>query len=117
EDPYTMAAWIRPTAPTGAIVTKAFDVAEPQGHGLNLTDGKLEYNNVNKWVDEAIRIQTKRRVPLNEWHHVAVTFDGVRTADGVKLYVDGEEWPFDITVDDLNNRRASRPQPLRVGGG
>jgi len=117
EDAYSMAAWIYPTAPTGAIVTKGFDVVEPQGHALNLKDGKLEYNNVNKWVDEAIRIQTKQSLPLNEWHHVAVTSDGVRLAEGVKLYVDGKEVPYDIAVDDLNNRRGPRPQPLRIGAG
>ena len=117
EDAYSMAAWVYPTAPTGAIVTKVFDAVEPQGHALNLKDGKLEYDNVNKWVDEAIRLQTRQTLPLNEWHHVAVTFDGARTADGVKIYVDGQVWPFDILVDDLNNRRASRPQPLRIGGG
>ena len=117
EDAYSMAAWIYPTAPTGAIVTKGFDVVEPQGHALNLKDGKLEYNNVNKWVDEAIRIQTKQSIPLNEWHHVAVTSDGVRLAEGVKLYVDGKEVPYDIAVDDLNNRRGPRPQPLRIGAG
>jgi hypothetical protein len=117
EDAYSMAAWVYPTAATGAIVTKVSDTVEPQGHALNLKDGKLEYDNVNKWVDEAIRLQTKQTLPLNEWHHVAVTFDGARTAEGVKIYVDGEVWPFDIAVDDLNNRRAPRPQPLRIGGG
>ena len=117
EDAYSMAAWIYPTAPTGAIVTKGFDVVEPQGHALNLKDGKLEYNNVNKWVDEAIRVQTKQSIPLNEWHHVAVTSDGGRLAEGVKLYVDGKEVPYDIAVDDLNNRRGPRPQPLRIGAG
>ena len=118
EDAYTFAAWINATAPTGAIVTQGLRRGGAAGAiALNLKDGKLEYNNVNKWLDEAIRIQTKRTVPLNEWHHVAVTFDGARTAEGVKLYVDGEEWPFDITVDDLNNRATARPQPLRIGGG
>ena len=34
EDPYTMAAWIYSTAPTGAIVTKVPDSTEPSGHGL-----------------------------------------------------------------------------------
>jgi hypothetical protein len=32
-------------------VTKVQDVTEPNGHGLNLHDGKIEYNNVTKWVD------------------------------------------------------------------
>ena len=40
DDGYTMAAWIYPTAPNGAIVTRDEDVVEPNGHGLNLRDGQ-----------------------------------------------------------------------------
>ena len=40
DDGYTMAAWIYPTGPDGAIVTRDEDVVEPNGHGLNLRDGR-----------------------------------------------------------------------------
>jgi hypothetical protein len=49
DDAYTLAAWIYPTAPTGAIVTRDEDVVEPNGHGLNLRDGHIEYDYVTKW--------------------------------------------------------------------
>ena len=54
-----MAAWIYPTAPSGAIVTRDEDIVEPNGHGLNLRDGKIQYNYVTKWVDEGIRLRTR----------------------------------------------------------
>ena len=41
DDGYTMAAWIYPTAPNGAIVTRDEDIVEPNGHGLNLREGKI----------------------------------------------------------------------------
>ena len=32
---------------------------EPNGHGLNLRDGRIEYDYVTKWVDEGIRLRTR----------------------------------------------------------
>jgi hypothetical protein len=117
DDKYSIALWVYPTAATGALVTKASDVFEPNGHGLNLKDGKINYNYVSKWVDEGIRVQSEKTLPLNEWHHIALTYDGTRYAEGVKVYVDGEPWKWQVLLDDLNNPRPLRREPLRIGGG
>jgi hypothetical protein len=117
DDKYSISAWIHPTAPTGAIVTRAADVFEPTGHGLNLHEGKFQYNYVSKWLDEGIRLQSNRQVALNQWHHVTLTYDGSRYAEGVKLYVDGEQWSWEVLLDDLNNPRPLARQPVRIGGG
>jgi hypothetical protein len=117
DDKYSMTAWIYPTAGTGAIISKAQDVDEPLGHELVLKDGKVQYNYASKWLDEAIRVQTEKTISLNQWHQVALTYDGSRYAEGVKIYVDGEPWKFEIQVDDLNNPRPLKRYPLRIGGG
>ena len=59
DDGYTMAAWIYPVEPNGAIVTRDEDIFEPNGHGLNLRDGRIEYDYVTKWVDEGIRLRDR----------------------------------------------------------
>ena len=46
DDQYSLAAWIYPTAKTGAIVTKVQDVTEPNGHGFNLYDGTTEVGSI-----------------------------------------------------------------------
>jgi len=117
DDAYTMAAWIYPTAPSGAIVTRDEDVFEPNGHGLNLRDGRIEYDVVTKWVDEGIRLRTQKAIGLNQWHHVALTYDGSRWANGVKIYIDGEDQKLEIFVDDFNSQGAVRREPLRIGAG
>jgi hypothetical protein len=126
DDAYTIAAWIYPTAATGAIVTKVEDdvskiddlAPAPIGHGLSLRDGKIHYNNSSD-IDEAIRLLTERTVSLNQWHHVAVTYDGSRWASGVKVYVDGESWKLQVLLDDLNNPApaGARREPVRIGAG
>jgi hypothetical protein len=117
DDGYTMAAWIYPTAPNGAIVTRDEDIVEPNGHGLNLRDGRIEYDYVTKWVDEGIRLRTQKTLSLNEWHHVALTYTGSRWASGVKIYVDGEDQALEIMLDDVNSQGAVRREPLRIGAG
>jgi hypothetical protein len=117
DDPYTIAAWIYPTAPTGAIVTRDEDIFEPNGHGLNLRDGKIEYDYVTKWVDEGIRLRTEKAISLNRWHHVALTYTGSRWASGVKIYVDGEDQKLEILIDDFNSQGAVKREPLRIGAG
>ena len=44
---------------------------------------------MHRWRD-AIRVETAAVVPVDEWAHVAVTYDGSREAAGVKVYVDGK---------------------------
>jgi len=117
DDKYTLAAWIYPTNATGAIITKGPDEAEPDGHGLNLKDGKLEYDYVNDWLFDWIRVQTEKMVSLNQWHQVTLTYDGTRVAEGVKIYVDGEEWKWKILVDDLNSAKRLKREPVRIGAG
>jgi hypothetical protein len=117
DDGYTMAAWIYPTAPSGAIVTRDEDVFEPNGHGLNLRDGRIEYDYVTKWVDEGIRLRTEKTLALNQWHHVALTYTGSRWANGVKIYVDGEDQELEILLDDVNSQGPVRREPLRIGAG
>jgi uncharacterized protein DUF1553/uncharacterized protein DUF1549/concanavalin A-like lectin/glucanase superfamily protein/cytochrome c len=117
DDAYTMAAWIYPAAASGAIVTRDEDIFEPNGHGLNLRDAKIEYDYVTKWVDEGIRLRTRDAVTLNQWHHVALVYTGSRWASGVKIYVDGEDQPLEILIDDFNSQGAVKREPLRIGAG
>jgi hypothetical protein len=117
DDKYSMTSWINPSAETGAIVTRNADSFEPNGHGLNLYEGHVQYNYVSKWLDEGIRLQSRKKIKLNAWQHVALTYDGSRYAEGVKLFVDGEEWEWEVLLDDLNNPRPLARQPVRIGGG
>jgi mono/diheme cytochrome c family protein len=115
-DKFSIAAWINPAAPTGSIVTRTIDIPEGHGWGLYLKDGKLQLNLVQRWLDDALRLETEDSLPLNQLHHVLVTYDGSRVADGVHMYVDGKPQKLKILLDELNQDFASK-DPLRIGGG
>jgi Protein of unknown function (DUF1553)/Protein of unknown function (DUF1549)/Concanavalin A-like lectin/glucanases superfamily/Planctomycete cytochrome C len=123
DDAFTIAAWIYPTASTGAIVTRAADPAvgsldtDPYGQSLVLRDGKIRYNYWDS-VDEGIRLESEKTVNLNQWHHVTLVYDGTRWASGIKLYVDGQEWKWGkVLQDDMNVAapEGAQREPLRIG--
>jgi hypothetical protein len=115
-DKITLAAWIFPTAADGAILSRAKDEPEGSGYSVLLKNGKVQANLVLRWLDDAIRLETRDPIELNRWHHVAVTFDGSHFADGVKIYVDGTSRALTVNLDAMNQNFASK-EPLRIGAG
>ena len=113
---FTLSAWIYAASPTGAIVTRSQDVEEGIGYGLYLKNGKLQANFVQRWLDDALRLETVNSVPLNEWHHVAMNYDGSRMAAGVEFYLDGVRQDKKILLDELNQSFSTK-DPVRIGAG
>jgi hypothetical protein len=118
-DTFTLAAWVRPEAAGGAIVSRTTDSNEEEGYGyegygLYLKDGKVQVNLVLRWLDDALRVETKNPVRLNSWQHVLMSYDGSRLASGVKIYIDGVEQELKVLLDEMNQEfRVSKP--LRIG--
>jgi hypothetical protein len=115
-DKFTISAWIKPSAPDGAIVTRTRDEAEGPGYGMFLRGGRIQVNLVLRWLDDAGRVETRDPIELNQWHHVAFSYDGSRFTDGIKIYVDGVERALKVNLDQINQNFAVK-EPLRIGGG
>jgi Protein of unknown function (DUF1553)/Protein of unknown function (DUF1549)/Concanavalin A-like lectin/glucanases superfamily len=113
-DSFTAAAWIRPDAPDGPIITRAEDKQDAEGWGLYLVNNHLQVNLIKRKLDDSIRLQMKDPISLGEWHHVAMTYDGSRMATGVRVYVDGQPREVEIILDAINQDFATN-EPLRVG--
>ena len=114
-EPFTLAAWIYPTASDGVIVSRALagDQGE-QGWGLYLLEGKLEVNLSQRYADDGLRIESVDTLPLNEWQHVLVTYDGKRVPESFRLYVNGAAREINPLLDGINNPMRTR-EPLRIG--
>ncbi len=115
DDPFTLAAWIYATAPDGVIMSRALagDQGE-QGWGLYLVDGKVRVNLSQRWADDGVRVETRDVLPLNEWQHVLVTYDGKRIPAGFRVYVNGQSQELTPLLDGINNPMRTR-EPLRIG--
>ena len=111
-----MSARILPESPTGGIISRYQPT--PKGYGLFLVDGKLQLRIDTASISDRVRVETVVSVPLNEWTHVAATYDGSRLAHGMTLYINGEAQEPHVLIDEsLTNTRAGKDTPLRVGHG
>jgi hypothetical protein len=115
-DHFTLAAWVNPALPDGAILSRAGDKEEESGYGVYLSQGKIQVNFILRWLDDCLRVETQEPIALGKWSHVAVTYDGSRTADGIHVYVNGQPVKLKYLVDDLNQDFATK-DPLRLGAG
>jgi hypothetical protein len=115
-DKFTLSAWINPTAPTGAIVTRTEDIDQGDGYGLYLKSGKVAAVMVRRWLDDGARLETESSVPLNRWSHVILTYDGSRMTDGIKIYINGVSQKLKVDLDVLNQTFTTK-EPLRIGAG
>ncbi|MDX1946627.1 MAG: DUF1553 domain-containing protein [Pirellulaceae bacterium] len=117
-DKFTLSAWIfLPDADSGGtIVSRMADAPQGAGYQLAIVGGKLQLNLSQRWLDDALRVETTKPLSTGEWHHVLASYDGSRIARGVRLVVDGEDQPQRVLLDELNQTFASK-EPLRIGGG
>jgi hypothetical protein len=116
-DSFTLAAWIRPAGPNaGTILSRMIDADDGAGYSIAVKGGKLQVNLVQRWLDDAIRVETAEPVGCSAWHHVAVTYDGTREARGLCIYVDGRPQAIHLHLDELNQSFDTK-EPLRIGGG
>ncbi len=115
-DKFTLAAWINPEGRTGTVLSRMTDTDRADGYSLHLEGGKLQVNLVKRWLDDAIRVETEATLAPGHWHHVAATYDGSRTAAGVKVYIDGRPAKLKVHLDDLNQSFRTK-EPLRIGAG
>lgn len=115
-DAFSIAAWIKPSAPSGTILSRMVPVEEGSGYYLHLQDCKLQINLVKRWLDDSIRVVSSDPLPLDRWQHLLVSYDGSRRASGVRAYWDGRPLELQVVYDGINQSFAV-DEPLRLGGG
>jgi len=115
-DSFTLSAWINPAAANGAILSRAVDEPEARGWTFSMQDGHLHGDLILRWLDDGVRLESEETVPLNQWSHVALTYDGSRLASGVHLYLNGKALKTKVTLDYMNQPFDVK-QPLRIGAG
>lgn len=115
-DKFSISAWVRPKKPTGTIVSRMISVPQGSGYYVHLNNGRLQVNLVKRWLDDSVRVESRDTLPLNEWQHVTVTYDGSRVAKGIRAYRNGKPLELLVRYDGINQSFAAE-EPLRIGGG
>ncbi len=105
QEPFTVALWIQtPDRKERAVVWRrgrSWTDGGSRGYQLLLEEGCLSASLINFWPGNAIRVKTRVPLPVEEWHHVAITYDGSSSAGGLTIFVDGVRQPVEVVRDNL----------------
>ena len=104
-EPFSVALWMNtPDVKQRAVVfhrSAAWTDAGSRGYQLLIEEGKLSASLIHFWPGNAMRIITRNPIPVNQWLHVVLSYDGSSRADGLRVYVDGREAVCDVVRDNL----------------
>lgn len=113
--PFAISVWVHPKSTQGMAVLSKMDEANHfRGYDLLLEGGKVAMHIVHRWPDNAIKVTTQTALPPDAWHHIVVSYDGSRSADGLKIFVDGQSTKLDVHANKLTDTIAT-DQPFRLG--
>jgi hypothetical protein len=115
-DSFSYGGWVWPGSKrTGAFMARVNESEENRGYDLQVGgDRNIQAHIIHDWPENAIRVSTKKTLPIYEWNHVFATYDGSSKATGIKIYVNGELWETDIVRDNLTESIRNSTS-LRVG--
>jgi hypothetical protein len=104
-DAFSLSLWLRPPAHAPRFVvlhhSKAPIDAGSRGYELLLERGRVAFGLHHMWPGNSLKLATKTALPINEWSHVTVTYDGSSRAAGVRVYVDGARAELEVVRDGL----------------
>jgi len=102
-DAFSVSLWVYPGEETGMIIhrTQAALDAGSRGWELALSEGSLVAQLAHMWPENALRIQSIDTIPLNQWTHVSMSYDGSSQASGLHLYINGNKAEVDIIRNGL----------------
>jgi len=99
---FSYGAWIKPQGVgVGAPFARMNSGNDYRGYDIHLSGGIIEPHIIHKWPTDAIKVRSKEKLKPDTWQHVFITYDGSGKAAGVKIYVDGKLWGWDVEQDGL----------------
>ena len=71
------------------------------GYSLNLEKNRLTFDVMHSRAGNTIRMITAQAIPIKQWTHIAVIYDGSSRASGVGIYINGVRADVDVLSDNL----------------
>ena len=112
DSPFSISAWIKPTSAPFRIVFKwgtstqeyYFQIAGGGKLQLILQDG-VAYIGKN----------ANTTISLNTWNHVLITYDGSSSANGINLYLNGNNDNFNNITSGTYTAMSNTTEPFLIG--
>lgn len=72
-----------------------------QGYDLLLKDNQLNFRLSHSFPHDAISVLSTEKLKVNQWHHIAISYDGSSKASGVSIYLNGKKTGTKTEYDHL----------------
>lgn len=124
--PFTASAWVKLTRNvSGAVLARMDPKNKYRGWDLWIEGDKPGTHILHAFPEDGLKVHGTNPIPMNQWTHIAVAYDGSSRAAGVKVYMNGIEQPLTVQYDRLKNTIhtdvpftiGSRYQAERLAGG
>ena len=103
--PFSISLWVStPRAFERSVIfhrSRAWTDAASRGYQMLLEDGRPSFSLIHFWPGNSIRVKAREPLPVNQFVHLAVTYDGSARAKGIRLFLDGKEAAMEIVRDRL----------------
>ncbi len=104
-EPFSISLWLKvPKEFERSVVfhrSRAWTDAGSRGYECVIVDGHLTASLIHFWPGNAISVRVVDPMPVGEWHHITLTYDGSSRAAGLRLYLDGDLTETKIVWDNL----------------
>jgi hypothetical protein len=81
--------------------SRAWTDSASRGYQLLIEDGRVSAALIHFWPGNAICVKTTELIPVEQWLDLVMTYDGSSSADGLRIYLDGELQPTSVVRDGL----------------
>ena len=103
--PFTFSLWVKPGEhqPREVVLHRcaAAEDASYRGYSLLLDSGHPVFTMIHFWPGNAIRVRAAERLPLGEWSHLTISYDGSSRAAGIRIYLNSMPLSLEAERDNL----------------
>lgn len=98
----------------GAVLARMDEENSFRGWDVWLEGGRIGLHLIHAWPENAVKVISQPALQPHRWQHVCISYDGNRSAAGVKIQIDGQPVAVQIQTDSLSGTTRT-PVPLRIG--
>lgn len=118
EERFSLSFWVKPDAVReGVILSNQKDRIQKKGIVAKLDGGKVQFFIISSWIAGVAAIETEQKIQPGDWRHVTLVNEGLMSANGMKIYLDGEIAQTRQLYNSISNLNpAAKDGLFQIGG-
>lgn len=118
-DHFTIGAWVKPTQrpeQLAGLLARRNGEQKRGGYELVMTpSGQLQAGLFHDKNKEKAVVESTGRIAVEQWSHVAMTYDGSGRAAGIRIFINGKEQSTKTLFDQLDRKSILNGNDFLVG--